>query len=310
MEKIPIVFCFDDNLIRQVQVTVASLLDHRASAHYSIYCVCAGTAYRSESVLRAVIAKRDPDTELTVIRAGEAYKDSYQRGNITAGTYLRLTLPDVLKDIDRIIYTDVDVLFCDSLQDLWQIDLGGNMLGAVKGAVNFEYQWQLNSRRKYWVLLTGVKGRYINAGVTLMDLRMMRERGITGEWEKYSGEKFHYQDQDILNITCSDSITYVHPRYNVQAYMDAAEYEQFVTYGIYSEEEIVQAQKDPAIIHFTAYKPWKMYDGYRNDMWWKYVNSQADLKGLFDENAARKYHGPGIAERGIRKLRRCLNMDV
>ena len=310
MTRIPIVFCFDQNLISQIQVTVASLLDNRKDAHYSVYCVCVGDAYKVEERLTDVMHRRDAESTLTIVRAENAYKDSYQRGSITAGTYLRLTLPETLVDLEKVIYTDIDVMFCDSLQQMWDIELGDNMLGAVKGAVNFEDQWELNSKRDYWSKLADMKGRYINAGVTIMNLEKMRENHIQSFWQNYSKEKFHYQDQDILNMTCRDSIVYLPPRYNVQAYMYGNEYERFVLYGIFTEKEVTDAQSNPAILHFAADKPWKRYDLYRNDIWWDYVNSQDDLKGLFDEEAAKRYHGPGIVKRGIRKIRRCLGTEI
>ena len=310
MEKIPIVFCFDQNLTSQIQVTIASLLDNRKDAHYNIYCICSGEAYKVEQKLREVIQRRDKESELIILRSDSIYQNSYQRGSITAGTYIRLTIPGILTELDKVIYTDVDVMFRDSLSSLWETDIGDSMLGAVRGAVNFDSQWKLNSKRDYWHLLSDMKGRYINAGVTVMNLKKMRKRDIESEWQKYSKERFHYQDQDILNITCKDSILYLHPRYNVQAYMDDKEYEQFVTYGIYSESEILEAQNNPVIYHFTADKPWKRYDLYRNDIWWDYVNSQEDLRDLFDEDVAKSYHGPGIVTRGIRKIKKILRIEI
>ena len=47
-------FCFDHNLVRQVQVAAASLLDHRGSAqtHYHIY-----SQYRSSLLFNIIIYK-------------------------------------------------------------------------------------------------------------------------------------------------------------------------------------------------------------------------------------------------------------
>ena len=61
--NIPVIFCFDGNLVRQVRVAAASLLDTRGTVHYHIYCVCTEDAMETESELRAVCERRDPDSE-------------------------------------------------------------------------------------------------------------------------------------------------------------------------------------------------------------------------------------------------------
>jgi lipopolysaccharide biosynthesis glycosyltransferase len=203
----------------------------------------------------------------------------------------------------------VDVLFRDSLQELWQTDVDGKLLGAVRGAVNFIGKWQENERRDYWHLLEPSRGGYINAGILIMNLAEIRAGGLEKVWQGYAGQKFYYQDQDILNITCRGRIVYLEPRWNVQAYMDREEYSQYVECGAYSQEEVDEAIRHPGILHFTAEKPWNRYDLYGNAQWWEYVDANDDLRGLFDEVAARKNHGPGIFKRGIRKVRRILGME-
>lgn len=310
VSAIPVVFCFDANLTRQVRVATASLLDTRGKEHYHIYAVCTEEAMETEPELRNICERRDPDSELTMIKAPDFFAESYQRGGVTSGTYLRLMLGSILLDLDRVIYCDIDVLFCDSLAELWKINLDGRLLGAVRGAVNFNEKWHENEKRPYWHLLEPSRGDYINAGILLMNLKEIRAGGMEKIWKKYAGEQFYYQDQDILNITCRGRIVYLSPRWNVQAYMDRDEYEQYVECGAYSQEEVDEALVNPGILHFTAEKPWKRYDLYGNSKWWEFVNANEDLKGLFDEAAARQNHGPGLLKRGIRKMRRMLGLEI
>ena len=98
-------FCFDHNLVRQVQVAAASLLDHRGSTqnHYHIYCVCTKEAAVVEEALRQIVAARDPGSELTMRVADNPYADSYQVRGISAGTYLRLELHRLLPEVDKIL---------------------------------------------------------------------------------------------------------------------------------------------------------------------------------------------------------------
>jgi lipopolysaccharide biosynthesis glycosyltransferase len=327
LTKINIAFCFDENLTTQVQAAIASLLDaeHNPEVHFDIYCVCTreaaeilgegneesapkeqptGQPERNQDTLTGIVKRRDPASALHLCPVENPYAGSYQVRGISAGTYLRLMLHRLLPQVDKILYLDVDVLIRESLLPLWVTALDGNVLAAVKGAVNLQDKWEWNSTRPYWHLLQGQRGRYINAGVTLMNLDAIRTLQLEKQWDVLAETKLYYQDQDILNITCQDKIVYLPPKYNRLAYMTKEDYNRFVAEGIFDENECAEAFADPAIIHYAGDKPWKRYDTNLGSLWWDYVNSRDDLKDLFDERQARSYHGPTVWERGVRKLKR------
>lgn len=303
---INIAFCFDEKIAEQVRVAVASLLDCTMTddVHYHIYCICTGEAAYIEEPLTQIINARDRESTLTVRAVENLYQGAYEVRGISAGTYLRLMLHKILPDVDKVLYTDVDVLFRDSLTDLWQTDLEDYVLAAVKGAVNLANKWEWNSSRPYWKHLEGMRGRYMNAGVTLLNLAKIRESNLEEQWNEWAKEKLYYQDQDILNITCQNAIRYLPPKYNFLAYMERNEYDTLVREGIFTAKECRDALEHPVIIHYAGDKPWKRYDTNMGYLWWDYVNSQPDLVGLFDEKKARKYHGPTFCERVVRKLKK------
>ncbi len=306
-----IAFCFDHNLIRQVQVALASLLDFTGAdqTHYHVYCVCTREASEVEEKLRRIIEARDSESLLTVKVSDNPYRDAYEVRGISAGTYLRLELPGLLPKVDRILYTDVDILFRGSLEELWQTPMEGKFLAAVRGGANLSDQWEMNSKRPYWRHLEGMKGNYINAGVTLMNLSEIRNRDLEKQWREWAREKLYYQDQDILNITCQGAISYLPLKYNCLAYMVDEDYDKCIREGVYSAQECEEARKRPVIIHYAGDKPWKRYDTNYGYLWWDYVNKQPELRGLFDEAAARQNHGPTLWERGMRKLKRAVSRE-
>lgn len=310
METLRVVFCFDENLVSQVQVAAASLLDAcGADASCEIHCVCTPPAAVAAESLGRVIGGRDFGATLVMHCVENPYARGYQVRDISAGTYLRLALPRLLPDVDRILYMDADVLVQESLLPLWRTPLNGNVLAAVKGAVNLSEKWEWNSDRPYWHLLAEMKGGYINAGVTLIDLAEVRKRGLEAEWDRLAGQRFYYQDQDILNITCQGAITYLSPKYNRLAYLDGEAYGQFIAEGIFTEAECGEAMQSPAILHYAGDKPWKRYDTNLGPVWWEYVKGQPELLSLFDEKKARRYHGPTLAERGLRRIKKLVSRE-
>lgn len=306
MERLKAVFCFDENLIAPVQVTAASLVDScvRDSLSCEIHCVCTKEAGSVETQLLQAVAARDAQSTLSMHCIENPYESSYEVRGISTGTYLRLALPELLPETDRILYMDADILVRESLRQLWETPMEGMALAAVKGAVNLSDKWEWNSRREYWHLLEGERGNYINAGVTLLHLAEIRRRGLKNTWDALARQKLYYQDQDILNITCKGAIRYLPLKYNRLAYMPEEEYHRFVEEGLCTQEEYRQAMESPVIVHYAGDKPWKRYDTNLGSLWWEYVNSQPDLAGLFDEEKARRYHGPSLASRAARKVRR------
>lgn len=311
LDRIEVVFCYDENLITQVQAAVASLLDCSATegVHYHIHCVCTGRAADSEASLVRIVEARDRNSVLSVHVADNPYENAYEVRGISTGTYLRLTLHRLLPDVDRLIYADVDVLFRHSLRELWQTDMDGCVLAAVKGAVNLADKWEWNSDRPYWRHLDGMRGSYINAGVTLLNLAEVRRRNLEEQWNRWAKERLYYQDQDILNITCRGAMRYVPPKYNRLAYMEKSDYDRFVSEGIFTREECLEAMEDPVIVHYAGDKPWKRYDTNLGSLWWDYVSRQPDLAGLFDEDKARKYHGPSLWERAVGRFRKMVSRE-
>lgn len=305
-----VAFCFDENLVTQVQAAAASLLDARgADDHFEIHCVCTRAAGAMQAPMEQLIKRRDPASELVMHCMENPYEGAYEVRGISAGAYLRLLLHRFLPDVKKVMYLDVDILVRESLSPVWRIDLGSNVLAAVKGPVNLLEKWEWNSSRSYWKLLEGARGGYINSGVLLMNLEEIRIRQLDEQWERLVKHKLYYQDQDILNITCQGAIAYLSPKYNRLAYLKDEDFGQFTAEGIYTLEEEWEALQSPAIIHYAGDKPWKRYDTNLGSLWWDYVNAQPDLKDLFDEEKARRYHGPTLTERAVRKVKRLFSRE-
>ncbi len=305
-----IVFCFDENLVTQVQAAAASLLDSRGpDDHFEVHCICTEGAEIAGMPLEQIIKRRDPASSLVMHCIKNPYEKAYEVRGISSGAYLRLLLHRLLSGVEKVLYLDVDILVRESLSPVWHMDLGRNLLAAVKGPVNLQEKWEWNSSRSYWKLLEGARGGYINSGVLLMNLEEIRRRQLDEQWERLAEEKLYYQDQDILNITCQGSIAYLSPKYNRLAYLEEKDFGQFVTEGIYTREEEQEALRSPAIIHYAGDKPWKRYDTNLGSLWWDYVNAQSDLRDLFDEGKARRYHGPTLGQRAVRKVKKLFSRE-
>ncbi|KIY69658.1 glycosyltransferase family 8 protein [Cylindrobasidium torrendii FP15055 ss-10] len=128
--------------------------------------------------------------------------------------------------VERALYLDADTLVRGDINTLWNTDMGGKPVGAVRDTA---FQ---NGHSE----LAGVT-KYFNAGVLLLDLAKARARldSLFSSASKMIGVS-RFEDQDCLNQHFSGDWYSLDARYNAQGL------------GTYNKE----GQADPCIVHFTG----------------------------------------------------------
>ena len=179
--------------------------------------------------------------------------------NIKAGTgvtqaaYYRLMLSEILpKDIHKVLYLDGDIIVRHSLLPLWNTDLKEHPVGVVTDGL------EGNLELYHWLNYPPQLG-YFNSGVMLVNLEYWREQEVTGTFMCYLQEhadSIKYWDQDVLNVVFSNNKVVLPIKYNLTSgfLWKLPQY----NYNKY-EKEVLEARKDPVIVHFAGFKPWKAY---------------------------------------------------
>ncbi|HEY8037341.1 MAG TPA: glycosyltransferase family 8 protein [Methylobacter sp.] len=185
--------------------------------------------------------------------------------HISKMTYSRFLIPSIFPDtVSKVLYLDADLLVLDDLNALWETDLEGAVLGAVKDALDT----YVKSNEEAFAEVPRLKEiprvrNYFNAGVLLIDLDRWREEQISEKSLKYLAQHptLPFADQDALNVICDGLWKQVKARWNFQDHY---------------EKRISDMNPDvrPGIVHFvTRFKPWKpssasvnalFYDAFRN----------------------------------------------
>lgn len=241
-------------------VAIASLLYHAMNnCAYDIYCIVPEAFAKSKrDELVAMVESKDKNSKIIFLNANRDFDNSVVK-QYTPGIFYRFMLLKLLpKNIDKIIYCDVDVTFHDNLIDLYNIDMKDNLIAGVADADQLCRAYPNN-------------GSYINSGILLMNVSKLRLINAYDEWLKLSKQDiFAYPDQDILNKTCDGKILYLPMRYN---YMPGAggRFEKPVADGIYTMSDYQDAVRNPAIIHYILRQPWKNRENLVGDLWWKYA---------------------------------------
>ena len=177
--------------------------------------------------------------------------------HLTAASLLRLQLPSVLKDIDRVVYLDCDLVVLNDIATLYDTDLSDFPLAAcldfwLTGSPPFAPPgWGAGEWHKFLrevVRLTDSKA-YFNAGVMVMDLKRFRGTSLIHAAEEFL-EQTNYEtpfvDQEALNHVVDGAFVRLDTRWNVLAAL---------------------GHSDPWIIHYAGpYKPWSC-EGRRFTFW-------------------------------------------
>ena len=131
--------------------------------------------------------------------------------------YFRLSLPDILQDESRIIYSDIDVLTVrGGLRELWETDLEGRPIACVS-----DHHVDTDGFRLFRKML-GMRPEddYFCSGLIVMDLEAMRREKFVERCLETAArlrDIIVYVDQDVINSVCAGRIQPLPDKWNCTA---------------------------------------------------------------------------------------------
>lgn len=228
----------DDNYVPGVMVLIASAAFHNPDARFAVLDM----GIRAENRARIdQLAERLGVSITRVEIAADAFADiPVMRAHLTRSTYLRLLIPNLFPNEDRVIYMDCDMVVMDDLSLAETVDLGDAIIAAVPCPSPDEKE----------LAATGLsKGTYINAGFLVMNLPVWRREDIATQCLGLLGDPaapLLSEDQSAINIVCRGRMVYLPARFNVYADPNA-----------YKRREDLPMK--PAVVHYVVNnKPWNM----------------------------------------------------
>ncbi len=223
-----------------------------------------------------------------VFHMGDDYdKVEMQLKHITKATYFRLKLPDLLPNIEKCLYLDTDVIVCGDIEPLFDLKFDNYYLAGVKAA---GFYYPEDKRRRLQQSLGVEKiDQYINAGVLLMNLQLMRKDNLSIKFEQLIAKNFKNQDQDILNAACYGKIKILEPKFNLMTkykVLDENSYDKVEgLQQCYTRTEWNDACKNPIIIHYAdKQKPWNDIASDYAPLWWRAAMKMGIIDQILDKN--------------------------
>ena len=270
---IPVILSSDDNYAPYMYVTMYSALENAMPDTFYDFYLLVPSAFSKRNTDLIMELKEKYNCDIHFIDMKNAFADlTMHIPHVTSPTYYRLLAGDLLpKEYDKCIYLDVDVCVCRDLASLYNIDMGSNYIAGVVAAAYY-----LNQESHCKRLGLPSMEQYVNAGVLLMNLKQIRQDGMTARFVELSKNDYSSQDQDVINVACYGRILTLPVKYNVmtkyKALFDAGHEQRAALEEIYGAEHIGEGVRSPVIVHYAdKIKPWNDVSMKMMGYWWKYA---------------------------------------
>lgn len=271
-KEIPIFFTIDDGYAPFLAVALNSAIKNANPQR----CYKAIVLYQDLNATNiAKLKALETDNfkiELTPMKANFEALDDRMSNRLrcdyfTLTIYFRLFIPTMFPQYDKGIYIDSDVVLTSDVANLYDIEIGENLIGACCDLSIADTPPLV----AYTENAVGVKsGEYINSGVLLMNLKKMRECNLEGHFLELLNT-YHFDsiapDQDYLNAMCNGKIYYLDASWDAMP------------------NNAKPPLKNTNLIHYNLFsKPWCYDDVQYGDEFWRY----AEDSGYIDEIKAYK----------------------
>lgn len=271
MNKIPIVFCFDDNLIMPAGVCISSLLLHaKPDTFYDIFVLHSDHCSFPESGYLERLKEQFINFDLTYRSVGNAFKDAFEIRGITIAAYYRLLIPQMIPEYKKIFYFDVDVVFRVDLSAVYETDLQGYYVAGVSTPYSdiSDYIQQVVKMEV---------DKYICSGTILLNSEAILADGLIPRFKEAAQRNWKYQDQDVLNVVCSDCIRILPPWFGIVGTVSEIMSDPDQCY--YDKKDLMNAF-ERGVFHYNGAKPWKEWC-YNFDIWWEYYRKSVYFDPTF-----------------------------
>ncbi len=206
-------FQADENYVDGLVATLCGVAGHLPrETRVDVFLIDCGIRPETRDRLAALIARRFSTFSLYFVSIDGAvlarlpFPEGLKHAN--RSVYGRLFLPELLPEVDRVLYLDCDLLIDADVSPLAAFPLKGAMVAA---AVDEEMRAATAGKDT---------GPDFNSGVMVMDLKAMRAEGLTRRAvDIASAGNTRHGDQTLLNELLRDRWTPLDHRWNRQIFL-------------------------------------------------------------------------------------------
>ena len=280
---IHIAMSFNNNYTYVIMVSITSILINAKNNTFICFHFLIGNDVSSNNINKILSLKKiNNNSKFKFHKVGNTFKGwIHGKRKITVAAFYRTILPELIKDVNTIIYLDGDTLIYNDLTEIYQLNMDNLYFRGVHEIVQKNQEKNLD------------KSKYICDGVMLMNLKLLRKDHFfilfKNYYYKYYKQKIYYGDQHIINDLFKDKIGFLPPKYGMWFInqKDIQNYKKLKPL-IYTEQELRESINNPVIRHmwgntsegFLYEKPWLLRKYFKIKEEWNYY---AKKTGYYSE---------------------------
>lgn len=259
--KYTVAFASNEQGVGPLCAAAWSVVENAApGSSYEICILCDGITDESKQKIAALIAKAGEHHFIRFIDAQNIVPENLIANELWPKiAWARIFLADILPDVDRVLYLDIDTLVCSDLGPLFNMDMGDAALGVV-----LEHESHAGSHFNARLNIPQHCLGYFNSGVLLMNLAVFRRDNLVSKVMTYANEyrsSLVCPDQDALNGALCDRLIQLHPRWNwhdgLTRNIITANPKDSLWRGN-SPKSSIEAALWPGVLHYQGpNKPWR-----------------------------------------------------
>jgi len=289
---VPIAFVTDENYALPTAVAIQSLIDSN-DEELLIYVIANDV---SKGCLDRFEKFNSDKVNINVVSISEN-KKKYDEENyyVSSNALTKFCIPRLIKDYDKVLYIDGDVLIGPCIDDLFSISVNDVYAAVVADLTAILAKDSCNR--------LGLKN-YFNSGMILFNCKKYREDNME-EWLfeiKENHPEYFWMDQDCFNIAFDNKVKFINPRFNCMyknmifenTGIELAQVNEAYETNYKKLEDMI----DGAVVYHLASfdKPWKYKNSFMHKEWMNYFEkspfSDIQLKlETLDLSGARKWFG-------------------
>jgi lipopolysaccharide biosynthesis glycosyltransferase len=268
LPPVPIVFSANDYFVPYMAAMIQSIMENaNAERKYLLFILHKDISLYNMGILKSQVDKFS-QFSIEFVCVTEYFKgyDLYVSRGIPIEAYFRLVIPELFSQYEKIIYLDGDMICCTDIAELYDIELGDNLLASSRDVpLIIDYYKGFNKD----LIKMDCFENYFISGMLVFNVKKFLTTMPTKELLEYAAaNSFNYHDQDVLNIKCEGKVLLLSIAW------DFTQDTGIEFLPEYIRADYNKAQGNFKIVHFAGpdHKPWQNFIYVPNfEFFWKYA---------------------------------------
>ncbi len=307
--NIALALAADDNYVPYLATVLTSIRENASSENnYDILVMHKNISPSNQERIRRLFSGRENFSVRFVdfVRYKRRFEKLFTRGHFTVETWFRLLLPEIMKDYEKVLYLDSDLVVNADVAELYNTDVHDYLLTACHDADTAGLYNRHEDTQEYIRNALGMEEpyNYFQAGVILLNLEKFRSEHPTDEMLRVAAaRKWKLLDQDVLNKLAQGQVKFVGMEWNVMFDWKFERITENISYAPkYLYDDYMEARKAPKIVHYAGPdKPWDKPSSDLAYYFWKYARLNECYEQII-QNMILNHKDPSFVKETVKKV--------